>query len=616
MRFEGAIRALRTAGAGQAAFSDRIRSSSANLNPGKDTREGGAINIVGLTTQGDAAAALVCDGEMVAAVEEERFSRVKHHSGFPHQALRYCLDSAGIDIREVDHISLYWQPWKVTHKAAQAARTLLWSREMFKARVDRGIAQIGGSYVGMFRHPQLIRSTFGESRFRFHYLDHHMCHAASAFLVSPFLTSAILTMDGTGEATTTMMATGKDVEIKALKRVRLPHSLGQFYSAVTNFLGFDMMMGDEWKVMGLAAYGKPEYYDFLSRVLSLNGPGSFRVDVRKLDHHLAKSYQFSPESVREMGPPRRPDEEVTERHQNIAASAQLVLEDTVLHLLRWLHQQTGEKNLCLAGGVAFNSVMNGRIVEESPFERIFIPPAAGDAGCAVGAAYLTYHTQLRNPRTFEMRHAYHGPSFDSAACASALASAGLQYETLADEELLPRVARLLADGAIVGWFQGRAEFGPRALGNRSFLGDPRRPNMREILNRDVKLREWFRPLAPSMHVEAGEAFFGHPHYDPFMTTVLHVIPEMRSTVPSVVHVDGTARPQTVKRELNPRYWALIEEFRKLTGVPVLLNTSFNVQEPIVCTPEHAIRTFNNASFQALVLADNLVIRAKGGLPDE
>lgn len=552
---------------------------------------------------------------MVAAVEEERFSRIKHHSGFPHHALRYCLDSADIDVSEVDHISLYWQPWKVTHKAAQAARSLLWSREMFKARVDRGMTQISRSYLEMFRYPQLIRSAFGESRFRFHYLDHHMCHAASAFLISPFQSAAILTMDGTGEATTTMMATGKDDGIQVLNRVRLPHSLGQFYSAVTNFLGFDMMAGDEWKVMGLAAYGKPEYYDFLSRVLRPDGPRSFRVDVRKLDHHLAKRYKFSPESVREMGPPRRPGEEVTQRHQNIAASAQLVLEDTVLHLLRWLHRRTGEKNLCMAGGVAFNSVMNGRIVEESPFERIFVPPAAGDAGCAIGAAFLTYHVHLGNPRTFEMRHAYHGPSFDSPTCAAALDGAGLPYETLADDELLPRVAQLLAGGAIVGWFQGRAEFGPRALGNRSFLGDPRRSDMREILNRKVKLREWFRPLAPSMLDEAGEGIFGRPHYDPFMTTVLSVIPEMRSTIPAVVHVDGTARPQTVKREVNPRYWALIEEFRKLTGVPVLLNTSFNVQEPIVCTPEQAIRTFNNSSFEALVLADNLVIRGNERLPD-
>lgn len=565
--------------------------------------------ILGLTTLGDAAATLIADGQVVAAVEEERFSRRKHHIGFPFDAVDYCLAEGGITLRDVAHVSLYWKPWILGHKALQAVKSLGTSREMFKARVDRGVRQVSGSYLGMLQYPRLLRQRFGPSDFRFHYLEHHPCHAASAFYVSPFERAAILTMDGTGEATTTMTATGDGTRLRPLKRIKLPHSLGQFYSAVTNFLGFDMFAGDEWKVMGLAAYGTPDYYDFLTqRVLVPNGPDAFRVNIEVLDHHLAKRYQFSEEAVAAMGPPRQPDEEITPRHQNIAASAQLALEETVLRLLRELHRQTGEENLCLAGGVAFNSVMNGRIIEESPFERVFVQPVAGDAGCSLGAAYLTYHQLLGRPRTYRMHHAYLGPAFTSAECAAALRAAELPFETLPDEKLLPRVARLIADGAIIGFFQGRSEFGPRALGNRSFLADPRRADMRELLNHKVKLREWFRPLAPSFLEERSTEFFGVPHDDPFMVTVLAVEESQRSRIPAVVHVDGTARPQTVSRATNPRYWELIKEFEAITGVPVLLNTSLNVQEPIVCTPAHAVRTYQNASFDGLVLEDHLTVR--------
>jgi carbamoyltransferase len=565
--------------------------------------------ILGLTTLGDSAATLIRDGQIIAAAEEERFSRVKHHSGFPYHAVQYCLDEAKITIADVEHVALYWKPWILRHKALQALKSLRISTDMFRARVERGVAQVSESYLGMFKLPGLIREKYGQSNFKFHYLEHHLCHAASAFLVSPFETSAILTLDGTGEETTTMFSRGNGREVRPLRRVKLPHSLGQFYSAVTNFLGFDMFGGDEWKVMGLAAYGEPEYYDFFSkRVLTTNGNHDFYVNIRVLDHHLAKRYQFSDEILRVMGPSRRPDEEISVRHQNIAASAQRVLEDVVLHLLEGLHSETGEENLCLAGGVAFNSVMNGRIINESPFKRIFIQPAAGDAGCSLGAAFLTYHTVLKHPRTCRMEHAYWGPSFSREECTAALRRAGLEFEVLPDEELLPRVAQLIADGGIVGWFQGRMEFGPRALGNRSFLADPRRADMRDLLNHKVKLREWFRPLAPSMLEEASGLIFGKPYSDPFMVTVFTVVEEQRATIPAVVHIDHTARPQTVSRRTNPRYWGLIREFERLTGVPVLLNTSFNIQEPIVCSPEDAINTFCSASFDALVLENNLVLR--------
>lgn len=567
------------------------------------------VHILGLTTLGDSAATIIRNGEVIAAAEEERFSRVKHHSGFPFDAVRYCLEEAGIGIADVDHVALYWKPWIIGRKLAQTAKSLLVSRDMFSARVDRGVAGVGASYAAMLGFPRLIRRTYGPSDFKFHYLEHHPCHAASAFFVSPFDRAAILTMDGTGEETTTMFARGSGTRITPIRRIKVPHSLGQFYSAVTNFLGFDMFQGDEWKVMGLAAYGKPEFYDFLAtRVLTLDGPDSFRVNVNVLDHHMAKHYKFSDEIVRELGPPRRPDEAITERDQNLAASAQKVLEDVVLRLVESLHEATGEDNLCLAGGVAFNSVMNGRIIRESPFRRVFIQPVAGDAGCSLGAAYLLYHQDLGFPRTYEMRHAYLGPSFGSAACADALRAEGLAFETVADDAMLPRVARLIADGGIVGWFQGRMEFGPRALGNRSFLADPRRSDMRELLNKKVKLREWFRPLAPSIVEESSVDLFGWDHRDPYMVTVVDVAEEQRVNLPAIIHVDGTARPQTVNRDVNPRYWALLREFEKLSGFPALLNTSFNVQEPIVCRPQDAIRTFRASSFDALVLEDHLVLR--------
>jgi len=567
------------------------------------------LYVLGLTTLGDAAATLTRDGEIVAAVEEERFSRQKHHIGFPFESVQYCLDEAGITLADIDHVGHYWKPWILRHKAVQAAKSLAISRQAFAARLDRGVNQISQSYLGMLRYPKVLRQRFGAGDFKFHYLEHHLCHAASAFYGSPYERAAILTFDGTGEATTTLFATGNGTTIQPLRRINLPHSLGQFYSTLTNFLGFDMFAGDEWKVMGLAAYGKPVYRDFLAtEVLRDGGDGRFRLETSVLDHHLAKRYQFSPRAVSVLGPPRQPDEEITERHCDIAASAQRALEDVVLSLVSSLKRQTHLNRLCLAGGVAFNSVMNGRIIEESGFDEVFIQPVAGDAGCSLGAAWLLHH-RFGGRRPSPMTHCYYGPAFSAERCAQALQEGGLPFKRLADDALLPRVAQLIADGAIVGWFQGRMEFGPRALGSRSFLADPRRDDMRALLNERVKLREWFRPLAPSMTAESAEEFFDPPRHDPFMVTVHSIRKEARDRIPAVVHVDGTARPQTVCREDNPRYWSLIREFELVTGVPVLLNTSFNVQEPIVCTPEEAIRTFKAATFDALVLEDCLAIRS-------
>lgn len=565
--------------------------------------------ILGLTTLGDSAASLIRDGELIAAAEEERFSRKKHHSGFPYKAIEYCLDQAGITLKDVEHVGHYWKPWILRHKAMQAVKAAFVSRDMFKARADRGVAQVSNSYLGMFRHPKRLREHFGPSDFKFHFLEHHPCHAASAFFVSPFETAAILTWDGTGEDTTTLFSRGKGNKIEVLKRIKLPHSLGQFYSAVTNYIGFDMFAGDEWKVMGLAAYGTPKYYDFFSeKVLTKNGSGDFHFDVHVLDHHLAKHYKFPDGITKELGPGRKKGEELTQHHWDIACSAQKVLEDTAIYLVKKIKDMTGEENLCMAGGVAFNSVMNGRIFHETPFKNFYVQPAAGDAGCSLGAALMVWHQKLGNPRKFQMNHSYWGPKFSNDECRAALDEAGLKYETLPDEELLPRVAKMISEGAIIGWFQGRMEWGPRALGARSFVADPRRKDMREILNDKVKLREWFRPLAPSMLEEYGAEVFGKEHHDPFMITVIEVAEEYKSRIPAVVHVDGTARPQMVNKDVNPRYWKLINEFRKLTGIPMLLNTSFNIQEPIVCTPGDAINTFGNANFDALVMENNLVLR--------
>lgn len=567
--------------------------------------------ILGLTTLGDSAATLIKDGEIIAAIEEERFSRKKHHSGFPFKAVEFCLDYAGITLKDVEHVGHYWKPWILRHKAMQALKAALISPSMFKARADRGVAQVSESYLGMFKHPQRLRDHFGASDFKFHYLEHHQTHAASAFFVSPFDSAAIMTWDGTGEDTTTLFSQGKDNKIEVLKRIKLPHSLGQFYSAVTNYIGFNMFTGDEWKVMGLAAYGKPKYYDFFSeKVLTKNGNGDFHFNIKVLDHHLAKHYQFPDTIVKEIGPGRKKGEELTEHHWDIASSAQKVLEDTAIYLVKQIKEMTNEENLCMAGGVAFNSVMNGRIFHETPFKNFYVQAAAGDAGCSLGAAYYVWHQILGKPRKYVMNNAYWGPKFSNEECQKALDAAGLKYETLPDEELLPKLAKMISEGAIIGWFNGRSEWGPRALGARSFLADPRRADMREILNDKVKLREWFRPLAPSMLEEYGKEIFGVEHHDPFMITVIQVAEEWKKKIPAVVHVDGTARPQMVNKDVNPRYWNLINEFRKLTGIPLLLNTSFNIQEPIVCTPENAINTFHNANFDALVLENNLVMNER------
>jgi carbamoyltransferase len=459
----------------------------------------------------------------------------------------------------------------------------------------------------MFNLRKVLTAAYGSSDFKLHFVEHHPAHAASAFFASSFDRAAILTLDGTGESTTTMSAVGEGNRIKVLKRTKLPHSLGQFYSAATNFLGFDMFAGDEYKVMGMAAYGEPEYYDFLrQKVITTNGNGTYKLDITYLDHHLAKHYEFTEKIKRVFGPPRAPDEDVTQRHYNVAASVQLVLEETVLHMLDHLHRRTGLERLCLAGGVALNSVMNGRILRETGFNELFIQPAANDAGGSMGSALYTMHQKLDLPRQYEMTHAYLGPGFSIDECRRAARSEGLSFEEMSKSELAARGAGALAEGQLIAWFQGRLEWGPRALGHRSFLADPRNPNMKEILNDRIKLREPFRPFAPSILEEATPKYFGRRLKAPYMLLVMPVIEDKASEIPAVVHVDGSARPQTVSKEVEPVYWELIKQFERRTGVPIVLNTSFNIQEPIVCTPEEAVSTFLRSKVDVLAM-ENLWI---------
>ncbi len=558
--------------------------------------------VLGLTTMGESAAALFWNGELVHAVEEERFSRTKHHIGFPFEAVKSCLQSAGITLAEVDHVAHYWRPWMLGHRIGHTIPILLKSPRLFQARAKRGAQQAGGHYRKMFQLKNTLSEAFGKHDANIHYVEHHIGHAASAFYASPFDKAAILTLDGTGESTTTMASVGEGNRIRVLNRVKLPHSLGQFYSAATNFLGFDMFQGDEYKVMGMAAYGEPEYYDFLrENVLLANGGGSFKLDITYLDHHLAKHREYPEKITNVFGAPRGPDDEITARHYNVAASVQKVLEETVLHMLVDLHRRTGEKRLCLAGGVALNSVMNGRILRESPFEELFVQPAANDAGGALGSALYVLHHKLGEARRFMMEDAYLGPGFSTERCVASARARNLEHEEIPRDELPKKAARALADGKILAWFQGRMEWGPRALGHRSFLADPRNPKMKEILNVRIKLREPFRPFAPSMLEEAAPRYFGEAVSSPYMLVVLPVTASRRDEIPAVVHVDGTARPQTVSRKTEPLYWELIHEFEKVSGVPVVLNTSFNIQEPIVCTPEEAVNTFLRSSVDALVM---------------
>lgn len=561
------------------------------------------MNILGIGGYShDSAAALVVDGALVAAVAEERLSRVKHQGGPPRRAVAYCLAQAGLRPEDVDHVTAYMRPGvrlgrRIPYRMGQAFRSPIYS-----------LGFMGYEALHNAQYIVDMRSLRGPKA-KLHYMEHHPAHAASAFLVSPFDRAALLTIDYVGEFAATWMGVGEGTALRPLRHMNYPNSLGVFYSAITDYLGF-LRASDEYKVMGLASYGEPEFYDDFRRILLETADGGYRFDRSWIAWpHVPGSRcgYFSPKFLARFGPPRKAGEPVTPHHANIAASAQRVLEEAVLRLATWLHKKTGMRDLCLAGGVALNCSMNGRLLREGPFERIFVQPAAGDDGIAIGGAMQVHHALTGAPRKFEMRHANYGPAFDNAAIKTVLDRTKTAYET--PDQVEERTAELLAEGKIVGWYQGRMEFGPRALGSRSILADPTRPEMKDLLNKYVKYREEFRPFAPSVLADRAAEYFEGCTDSPFMLFVHKVRPEQRAAIPAVTHIDGTARVQTVTREASPRYYAMIEAFGRRTGVPVVLNTSFNVMgEPIVHTPEDALRCFASTGMDALVIGDYVVLK--------
>jgi len=571
--------------------------------------------ILGINNMHDASAALVCDGKVVAAAEEERFVRKKHISGFPKEAIRSCLDQAGISLKDVDAVGVSWRYWVLRHRILCAVKSAAGSMSNFRAKASRGTGQMKHEWAELFWMRNLLESNFGKGGFKLFHLDHHLCHQVSTFFPSPFERAAILTMDGAGEEASTVLSLGEGTKIHELKRISLPHSLGQFYAAMTGFLGFKMQ-ADEYKMMGLASYGEPRFAPFFRKeVLTSLPDGDYRLNHRLLDYHLARQGGFHSDLVKVLGKPRRKEDAVESIHMDIAASAQLVLEERIVDLANALHRQTRVNTLCIAGGVGFNCVANGKLLFQTPFERIFIQPASGDAGTALGAALHLYHEASGRPRESQISHAYLGPRFSDREALEAARSSGFPYEVLSEEALCEKVSGVLAAGRLVFWFQGRMEWGPRALGNRSLLADPRRAQMKDLINVKVKRREEFRPFAPSILARESAAYFESGHPSPFMLFAFKVRPGKAALIPATTHVDGTARPQTVDPEENGLYWKLIHSFGEKTGVPVLLNTSFNVQEPIVCTPGQAVDCFLRTQVDYLVLNNILVHRPSQGNND-
>lgn len=559
--------------------------------------------ILGINNMHDASAALVVDGKVVAAAEEERFIRVKHTKGFPKNAIHFCLDYAGIKMEEVDIISTSWKPWLLRVRATQALKSILTSPELFKAKASRGMGQMKNEWKELFKLRRLIEDHFGKGKYKVEYIDHHLSHAASAFLCSPFEKAAIFTVDGAGEADTAALWMGEGTKIKKLKAVKLPYSLGQFYAAVTAFLGFKIQE-DEYKVMGLAALGEPVYADYLrEKVFKFLPGGLFKVDPYFIDYHLARNGIFRKTTTDIFGEPRKKGEEVTKGHADVASSAQIVVEEVIFYLANHLYEVTKLDTLCMSGGVALNSVANGKLYKRTPFQKVFIQPAASDAGGAMGAALYVHHRSNNLHRDYIMKDVFLGPSFTLEECESALNEKNIPYENHREDMLIHKTAVALSEGKLICWFQGRLEWGPRALGSRSLLADPRRGEMKDIINEKVKQREPFRPFAPSILTEKADEYFEHYYNSPFMLFTFPVKKDLADKIPAVVHVDKTARPQAVSKETNPRYWSLINEFYKITGIPLILNTSFNVQEPIVCTPQEAINTFLKTKTDYLILGD-------------
>ena len=561
-----------------------------------------------------ASAALIDDGRIVAAAPEERFTRDKHSRAFPRQAIRYCLETAGATIADVDHVATAWNPGATMCKY----NPLFSSHRRFKAEYLYSVPDnLLALYPPERRQVDFVhqRLAMDQGALSLYHVTHHRAHAANAFLLSPFAEAAILTADSQGELESTTLAVGRDNRIVPLAALHHPHSLGAFYATFTEYLGFKPH-GDEWKVMALSAYAGAEvdgYLRIMRELVDLLPDGTFRLDLTYFKDFLHDQPDlYTARLVERFGPARRPDESLGERHFAIAAALQTVAEEIAFHLLRALHARTGLDNLCVSGGFFMNSVLNGKILANTPFRRLFVSSCPDDSGNSLGAAYYLHNHILGATTRQPLGHNYLGPAYGEAEIGDTLARYGLIAESVADVEAA--TAELLARGALVGWFQGRMEFGQRALGNRSILADPRDPNTRDKVNRAVKYRESFRPFAPSVPVEDARTYFelGEGIQVPFMERVCQARPETRHLMPAVVHRDGSARVQTVDANDNPRFHRLIRAFEARTGLPILLNTSFNLNgEPVVCSPTDAIRTFFSCGLDVLVMGDR-ILRKPGG----
>lgn len=575
----------------------------------------------------DVSAALVKDGQLIAALEEERFRRIKHWAGFPTLAIQKCLEIAGIDGANLDHVAVSRDPKaNLLRKGlfAVANRPSI-THVLDRAQNARKVWDVKGPLALALGVPHAELP-------KLHYVEHHPAHLASAFFVSPFDDASVCALDAFGDFVSTSMAVGRGNKLEILDRTYFPHSLGIVYTTVMQYIGL-IGFGDEFKVMGLAPYGKPRFTDEIRQLVRLKEHGEFELALEFFVHHtdgVAMEWDegyptigplYSPKLSTLFGaPPRKAGEPLTSREEDIAFSLQAVWEEWAFHVLNGLWQRTRNPRLCLAGGCAMNSVANGKIRSHTPFQEIYIQPAAADNGTALGAAYWVWNQILDRPRGFVMEHGYWGTSYSNADVTSRLALDAPQrpesddqwiyeHETFIDEDALCRAtARLIAEGNVVGWYQGRMEWGARALGNRSILADPRRAEMRDLINTKIKFREKYRPFAPSILEDALDEFFVDAAADPFMQQVYPVRPEKRPILPAITHVDGTGRLQTVTARTNPRYYRLISAFRDLTGVPVVLNTSFNENEPIVDTPEQAFDCFLRTRMDAIVVGNTIVTR--------
>lgn len=563
---------------------------------------------------GDASAAILVDGELCAAVEEERFERVKHWAGFPRRAIQYCLDAAGARIEDVDHIAIGRDPRAhLLDKVIYAVK----ERPSFSLIKDRAMNALRA------RDPraELARELDidpARLRAKRHNVEHHRSHLASAYYASPFDDAALVSVDGLGDFSSAMWGHGRGPDIKVQKRVAFPHSLGIFYTALTQYLGFPHY-GDEYKVMGMSAYGEADagVMKKLQQVVRQKEDGGFELGLDYFQHHTSgikltwegpPGYDqiYTQKLVELLGPARKAGEPVDDRLKAVAACVQRTYELAYFNLMQAALKMTGLRKACVAGGCGQNSLANGKLLVQGAVDDVFVQPAAYDAGTALGAALHVHHQVLGNPRKWQMTHSYWGPEYSQAEIESTLREAGAEYQVLPDEQLHPRVAKKIADGGIVGWFQGRLEWGARALGHRSILADARSPTMKDTLNLRIKKRESFRPFAPAILLEAVGEYFEQSQPDPYMVKVYKIRAEKRPLIPAVTHVDGTGRLQTVSRDEDPKYHALIAEFGRQTGVPIVINTSFNENEPIVCTPRQAYDCYARTRMDMLVLGNAIL----------